>query len=230
MTINGDLIPKSIFDNDFGAAHIGWCSAENIPRLFELDRGTVFVPKDGNLKYIAIARRTRLDLIPVDDPKECFINILEKTPDVDVTHIQNGSNIEIGDYCAIGSDGFGFYKGKRVPHRGRVVINSGVKIGNNTCIDRAVIGDTVIGEGVKIDNLVHIAHGVKIGKGSIIVAGAVICGSVTIGENVWVGANACIRQHLTIGDNAVIGMGAVVVKNVKKGQTVVGNPAKELSK
>lgn len=229
MTVNENLIPKSIFDADFNETNIGWCSLANIPRLFDMDRGTVFVPKDGNLKYIALARRTRLDLIPVPDPKWCFIEVLERTPDVDVKIIASNTAV-IGDYTSIGNDGFGFYKGKRVPHRGRVMIHANAEIGNNVCIDRAVIGDTVIGFDVKIDNLVHIAHGVKIGDGSIIVAGAVICGSVTIGKNVWVGANACIRQHLTIGDNAVIGMGAVVVKDVKPGQTVAGNPAKELSK
>lgn len=229
MTVDEKLIPKSIFDEDFGENNIGWASEENIKRLYALDRGTVFVPKSGNLKYIGLARRTRLNLILVDDPKWCFIEVLERTPDVDVNIVASRTAI-IGDYTAIGNNGFGFYKGKRVPHRGNVLISAGVEIGNNTCIDRAVIGSTIIGENVKIDNLVHIAHGVKIGKGSIIVAGAVICGSVTIGENVWVGANACIRQHLTIGDNVVIGMGAVVVKDVPAGQTVAGNPARQLSK
>ncbi len=229
MYINPDLIPKSIFDEDFNETNIGWCSLSNIHRLFDMDKGTVFVPKDGNLKYIAVARRTRLDLIPVDDPKMCFIDVLERTPDVDVTIVASKTAI-IGEYTSIGNDGFGFYKGKRVPHRGNVLIGAGVEIGNNTCIDRAVVGSTIIGENVKIDNLVHIAHGVKIGKGSVIVAGAVICGSVIIGENVWVGANACIRQHLTIGDNAVIGMGSVVVKNVAANKTVCGNPAKELKR
>jgi UDP-3-O-[3-hydroxymyristoyl] glucosamine N-acyltransferase len=229
MTVNENLIPKSIFDGDFNETNIGWASESNIKRLYELDRGTVFVPKSGNLKYIGLARRTRLDLIIVDDPKFCFIEVLERTPDVEVTIIAS-KDVKIGDYTSIGNDGFGFYKGKRVPHRGVVMINSGVEIGNNVCIDRAVVGKTDIGFDVKIDNLVHIAHGVKIGNGSTIVAGAVICGSVTIGENVWVGANACIRQHLTIGDNAVIGMGSVVVKDVLAGQTVVGNPAKQLSK
>lgn len=244
MTVDEKLIPKSIFDEDFGENNIGWASEENIKRLYALDRGTVFVPKSGNLKYIGLARRTRLELIPVDDPKGEFLKSLDQfEPDFKNEYAhhkngtvfhdsvkQNGDAVLIGSNNSIGFEGFGFHKGKRIPHKGGVLIGSNVEIGSNTCIDRAVIGDTVIGDNVKIDNLVHIAHGVKIGNGSIIVAGAVICGSVTIGENVWVGANACIRQHLTIGDNAVIGMGAVVVKDVPAGQTVAGNPAKQLSK
>lgn len=246
MYLNPDLIPKSIFDEDFNEAHIGWCSIENINRLYDLDRGTVYVPKNGSLKYIPLSRRTRLELLLSDNPKRDWIKHLETHKPAFQTEIHRSviigegtkwddgliveENVIIGANCSLNFDGFGYEDGKLIPHRGRVVVKAGARIGNNVCIDRAVIGDTVIGPNVKIDNLVHIAHGVKIGEGSYIIAGAVICGSVIIGKNVWVAPNSSIRQHLVIGDNAKIGLGSVVVKNVPANKTVCGNPAKELKR
>lgn len=135
----------------------------------------------------------------------------------------------------IGGDGFGYVRQEdqtflKMPHTGNVVIEANVEIGSNTCIDRAVIGSTVIGEGTKIDNLVHIAHGVKIGKNCLIIAGSVIGGSTEIGDNVYVGIGAMIKNKLKIGKNAVIGMGAVVIRDVGEGETVVGNPARVIKR
>jgi UDP-3-O-[3-hydroxymyristoyl] glucosamine N-acyltransferase len=92
------------------------------------------------------------------------------------------------------------------------------------------MGSTIIGEHVKIDNLVHIAHGVEIGRNSLIIANAMIAGSVKIGENVWVAPSASVRQKLEIGDDSMIGLGSVVVKNVNTNTIVAGNPAKEFPK
>ena len=141
----------------------------------------------------------------------------------------------IGTGSVIGGDGFGYAREAdgtlvKIPHRGNVIIEENVSIGANTCIDRAAVGSTVIGAGTKIDNLVHIAHGVKIGKNCLIIAGAVIGGSVEIGENSYIGIGAMIKNKIRIGKNCVIGMGSVVVKDVPDGVTVVGNPAKELKK
>src|SRR5690606_21846088 len=91
-------------------------------------------------------------------------------------------SVKIGPGTVIGEDGFGYVRQEdksllRMPHQGNVVIENDVEIGSNTCIDRAAQGSTVIGEGTKIDNLVHVAHGVKIGKHCLVVAGAVIGGS-----------------------------------------------------
>jgi UDP-3-O-[3-hydroxymyristoyl] glucosamine N-acyltransferase len=137
----------------------------------------------------------------------------------------------IGKHCAIGGDGFGYAKDKdgtlvKMPHKGNVIICKGVEIGSNVCIDRAVEGSTVIGEGTKIDNLVHIAHGVKIGKNCLIVAGTVIGGSCDIGDNCFIGINVSIKNKVRIGNNVTIGMGAVVLKDVPDNCTVVGNPAR----
>jgi len=236
------LIPKSIFDEDFGKGHIGFCTEKTYNRLYDLKEGTVYVPNSGNLKYIPIVRRTRLELLGVDNPRKAFADVLRdfkpelktfKAPSAKVgknTVIHKGTIIEhdvvIGDNCTIGGTGFGYEDGELIPHKGNVVIKAGAHIGNNVCIDRAVIGSTLIGENVRIDNLVHIAHGVQVGEGSMIIALAMIAGSVRIGKNVWIAPSASIIQKIKIGDNAVIGLGSVVLKDVKEGQTVYGNPAK----
>jgi UDP-3-O-[3-hydroxymyristoyl] glucosamine N-acyltransferase len=241
-----NLIPKSIYDDDFNELNIGFCTEENLDRLFKLKNGTVFVPDKGSLRYIPIARRTRVELILVDNPRKAFNEVLNqynpnhKTqihPTAIIgegTVIHEGTVIEegvvIGNNCTIGAVGFGYEDDELIAHKGIVKICKGSHIANNVCIDRAVIGETLIGEEVKIDNLVHIAHGASIGKRSMIIAGAVVCGSVTIGDNVWVAPNSSIRQKLNIGDNSVIGLGAVVVKDVKKNDTVAGCPAKSIKK
>ena len=141
-----------------------------------------------------------------------------------------GNYVTIGCNNTIGGVGFGYEKDDDekytlIPHLGNVVIKDNVEIGNNTCIDRAVLGSTMISENVKIDNLVHIAHGVHIGKNSLIIANAMIGGSTKIGENCWVAPSASVINKGEIGNSAVVGMGAVVVKPVEERQTVAGNPA-----
>lgn len=144
------------------------------------------------------------------------------------------SNVKIGSNCTIGAVGFGYELNKNgeydlIPHIGKVHIKESAEIGNNVCIDRAVLGSTVIGENVKIDNLVHIAHGVKIGKNSLIIASAMIAGSVDIGENVWIAPSSSIIQKVEIGDNSLIGIGSVVLKDVEPSIIVAGIPAKKIS-
>lgn len=181
------------------------------------------------------------NLILVDNPRLWFIRVVRKffvprgSPTIHSTAVINdcvviGKNVCIGAYCSIGFDGFGFDKDEsgayeRFPHIGRVIIDDDVEIGSNVCIDRGALSDTIIGKGTKIDNLVHIAHNVKIGKNCHIVALSCVGGSVEIGDNVYVGIGASIRNQKKIGDDAFIGMGAVVVKDVEAGTTVIGNPA-----
>ena len=147
------------------------------------------------------------------------------------THI--GNEVTIGCNCTIGGVGFGYEKDDNgeyvlIPHIGNVIVKDKVEIGNNTTIDRAVMGSTILNENVKVDNLVHIAHGVIIGKNSLIIANAMVAGSTTIGENVWVAPSSSLINKITVGDNVVIGLGAVVVKDVKSEDVVVGNPAKSI--
>lgn len=143
-----------------------------------------------------------------------------------------GSDVRIKACSVIGGSGFGYIKDqsgryRHLPHFGRVVIEDDVEIGSNTCIDRGSLSDTIIRKGVKIDNLVHIAHNVELGENTLVIAQAMIAGSVKIGKNVWVAPSVSIRNGLEIGDDSTIGLGSVVTKNTKAGTTVYGVPAKE---
>jgi len=129
--------------------------------------------------------------------------------------------------AVIGGSGFGFEFGEDKipvlrPHVGGVKIGNNVQVGANSVIDRGTIDDTIIGNNVKIDNLVHISHNCQIGDNTCIVAGAVICGSATIGKNCWIGANSTIMNQITVGDGVTIGIGANVVEDVPSGSVIAG--------
>ncbi|MGH7500157.1 MAG: UDP-3-O-(3-hydroxymyristoyl)glucosamine N-acyltransferase [Longimicrobiales bacterium] len=130
----------------------------------------------------------------------------------------------------VGVDGFGYaFSGSghaKVPQIGRCVIGADCEIGANTTIDRGSIGATEIGDGVKIDNLVHIAHNVRIGAHSILVAQVGIAGSTTIGQGVTLAGQAGIPGHLHIGDGATIAAQAGVFGDVPAGATYSGYPAR----
>ncbi|WP_234736771.1 UDP-3-O-(3-hydroxymyristoyl)glucosamine N-acyltransferase [Tellurirhabdus bombi] len=145
------------------------------------------------------------------------------------------NDVIIGANTTIGGIGFGYEKDENgqyavLPHIGNVVIKTKVEIGDNCAIDRAVIGSTILRENAKIGNLVHISHGVVVGKNSLVIANAMIGGSVIIGDNVWVAPSADILNGIQIGDDALIGMGAVVTKSVGEKAVMVGNPARSIRK
>jgi len=154
-------------------------------------------------------------------------------PNATITqNVEIGNDVTIGSSSVIGSKGFGYVKdenGKNLlfPQVGGVVIEDGVEIGSNTSIDGGALMPTIIRHGTKVDNLVHIAHGVEIGGNCLIIAGAIICGSVRIGNNCWVAPGAVIREHVTIGENSFIGLGAVVTKSLPPLSRVIGNPARD---
>lgn len=142
-------------------------------------------------------------------------------------------DVVIGSNNTIGGIGFGYEKNEHgqnvlMPHIGNVILEKNVEVGNNTCIDRAMLGSTIISENVKIDNQIHIAHGVILGRNTLVMANAMIAGSTVIGENVWVAPSSAIINASRVGDNAFIGIGAVVVKEVEGNIVVAGNPAKFL--
>jgi len=147
----------------------------------------------------------------------------------DKCHI--GSRVTIHASTVVGSDGFGytFVDGQhlKVPHVGQVVIEDDVEIGANTAIDRATIGATVIGKGTKIDNLVQIAHSVKLGENNILCAFTGIAGSSVSGKNVIFAANVGVSDHVRIGDGVILGARAGVPprKHLKEG-IFYGNPAR----
>ncbi len=151
------------------------------------------------------------------------------------TSIRNaliGDHVIVHDGVRIGQDGFGYLPGpgglEKVPQLGRVIIQNHVEIGANTTIDRGALEDTVIGEGTKIDNLVQIAHNVKIGRQCAIAAHCGISGSVTIGDGVMLGGLVGIANHVKIGDGAQIAATSGVMNEVPPGEKWGGAPAKPL--
>lgn len=156
-------------------------------------------------------------------------------PNTCVSNARLGTGVRIGANCVIGGVGFGFVRDHsgawiRVPHFGDVVVGDGVEIGSCVCIDRGTLGTTMIEAAAKIDNLVHIAHNVSVGAGSLVIAHAMIGGSATIGQRVWIAPNAAIMNQVSVGDGATVGLGAVVIRSVPSNATVVGNPARELKR
>jgi UDP-3-O-[3-hydroxymyristoyl] glucosamine N-acyltransferase len=149
-------------------------------------------------------------------------------------------NCVMGDNCiihagaVIGADGFGFAPDEegnfsKVPQIGNVILEDNVEIGANATIDRATMGSTILRKGVKIDNLVQIAHNVEIGKNSAMAAQVGIAGSTKVGERVWAGGQAGISGHIKIADDTKIVSQSGIAGSVKKsGQTLMGAPAYDM--
>lgn len=145
--------------------------------------------------------------------------------------VEIGDNTVIGPGTVIGFDGFGYTKSSKgnltkIVHFGGVRIGKNVEIGANSCIDRGTLDDTIIGNNVKIDNLVHIAHNVMIEDNVSVIANSMIAGGTRIGRNTHISPSSSILNKLNIGSNSFIGMGSVVIRNVLEGEKVVGNPSR----
>jgi len=144
-----------------------------------------------------------------------------------------GDRVIIHSGAVIGSDGFGFAPDKdgryiKIPQVGNVVLEDDVEIGANCTIDRATLGETLIKRGVKLDNLVHVAHNVVIGENTMIAAQAGIAGSTKVGKNVRMGGQVGIIGHIEIADNVTLIAQSGVSKSLTKpGTTYFGAPAKE---
>jgi UDP-3-O-[3-hydroxymyristoyl] glucosamine N-acyltransferase len=140
-----------------------------------------------------------------------------------------GSNVIIHSGAVIGADGFGFSREgdvyNKIPQLGNVVIEDDVEIGANTTIDRSVMGSTLIRKGVKLDNLIQIAHNCEIGENTAMAAQVGIAGSTKIGENCVLGGQVGIGGHITIGRNSQIGAQSGIISNTKEGSEVLGSPA-----
>jgi UDP-3-O-[3-hydroxymyristoyl] glucosamine N-acyltransferase len=139
-----------------------------------------------------------------------------------------GENCILHSGVVIGADGFGFAREKsgawvKIPQIGRVLIGNDVEIGANTTIDRGALDDTVIGDGVKLDNLIQIAHNVRIGDHTIMAGCAGVAGSAQIGARCMVGGQAGISGHLRIADDVVVSAWTLVAKSIPKPGVYTGN-------
>jgi UDP-3-O-[3-hydroxymyristoyl] glucosamine N-acyltransferase len=153
-----------------------------------------------------------------------------------VSLVQNciiGNNCIIQSGASLGSDGFAFERHEggvleRFPHKGNVRLGDNVEIYANCSIARGSLSDTQIGDGTKLDALVHIAHNVIVGKNCELTAGTIIGGSTSLGDTSWTGLNSTLKNGIKIGRNVIVASGASVIHDVPDGDIVAGVPARSI--
>jgi acetyltransferase-like isoleucine patch superfamily enzyme len=229
-----DIIPKSMYaTGERGFSYYSGNRLEDILRATSL-----FLCIDKKIDISAIGEFSKdLNLILCDNPMLFFVrtcrflysNLSYKKRYIHYNNfvyydkVDFGLFTDIGSYCVIGDDGFGFaFDGKQyvqMPHFGGVRIGDGASIGPLTVIDAGIFEDTVIGNDVMIDNMCQIAHNVRIGDRTRIMAKVSISGGVTIGKDCWIAPGSIIKNGITIGDNCMIGIGSVVTIDVPSGKT-----------
>ncbi|MFC6267741.1 UDP-3-O-(3-hydroxymyristoyl)glucosamine N-acyltransferase [Frigoriflavimonas asaccharolytica] len=157
--------------------------------------------------------------------KNCIINSGVKIYDYCII----GDNCIIHANSVIGSDGFGFQPTKdgyqKIPQLGNVIIEDDVEIGSNCTIDRGTLGSTIIGKGTKIDNLIQIAHNVKLGQNNVIAAQAGIAGSTTLGDWNMIGGQVGIVGHINIGNKVMVQAQSGIIRDVADKEILYGSPA-----
>lgn len=143
-----------------------------------------------------------------------------------------GNNVVLHAGARIGSEGFGWLdhgrSNRKIPQLGRVILQDRVEIGANSAVDRGALGDTVVGEGTKIDNLVQIGHNCRIGRNCLVAGTTGIAGSTIIEDSVMIGAGVMTSGHLTIGAGSIVLARSLVTKDVKRGGRVGGHPAQDV--
>ena len=180
----------------------------------------------------SIGRGTRIGANTVIGPGVAIGRDCNIGPNVTIGFALIGDRVRILAGAVIGEPGFGATVGAAglidIPQLGRVILQDGVSIGANTTVDRGAYEDTVIGENTKIDNLVQIAHNVRIGRNCVLAGQAGLSGSVTIGDGAQFGGRAGVADHITIGAGARVGAASGVMKNIPAGETWGGMPARPI--
>ena len=142
-----------------------------------------------------------------------------------------GDRVVLNPGAVVGSDGFGFVPTRsglvKIPQTGRAVIGDDVEVGANSCVDRAAMGDTRVGAGTKMDNLVQIGHGAEMGEHNVLVAYSAVAGSTRTGKGVTMAARTLLLGHLEIGDGVTVGAMSMVTSDVPAGEKRTGIPAVE---
>jgi UDP-3-O-[3-hydroxymyristoyl] glucosamine N-acyltransferase len=250
--------PSSLIDSIGDVSALFWSNEKNLDKISSLGKGTFISSAfpsgldffEGAIIVCENPRRAFADVVReffvekeksdrigtgnfIDEGVKIGKNVRIGHNNVILKGTCIGNNVKIGSNNTIGGVGFGYERTEDgsyelIPHIGGVVIGDWVEIGNNNCIDRAVLGNTQIGENCKIDNLIHIAHGVKIGRNSLVIANSMIAGSVTIGEDTWIAPSTSIINGCAVGSGSMTGVGSVVIRPVEEGSVVAGVPAKKL--
>jgi UDP-3-O-[3-hydroxymyristoyl] glucosamine N-acyltransferase len=199
-----------------------------------LEEGVLLSPNVTIGQGARIGRGTRIGPGAVIGPgvligRDCVIG-----PNAVIGFALLGDRVSISAGAVLGEAGFGAAPGPKgmvdLPQLGRVVIQDNVTIGANSCVDRGAFADTTIGENTKIDNLVHVAHNVRIGRNCVLAAYTGISGSTIVGDGVAFGGKAGVADHLKIGSGASVGAAASVFKDVPNGETWTGFPARPLKR
>jgi len=196
------------------------------------DDSVVFEPGVVLGQGVRVGRGSRIGANTVIGPgvqigRDCVIG-----PQVSIAFALIGDRVRLMAGARVGEAGFGAARSRTgpvdIPQLGRVILQDGVTVGANSCIDRGAYDDTVIGENTKIDNLVMIGHNCVIGRNCLMAANTGISGSVTVGDNVIFGGKAGIGDHIRIGEGARVAAGAGVLADIPAGETWSGYPAKPL--
>jgi UDP-3-O-[3-hydroxymyristoyl] glucosamine N-acyltransferase len=217
------LRPRPLFDTEGIASGAIVHPAAEIEDGVTIDPGAVIGPRAA-IGSGTVIGATAVIGAGVQIGRDCSVG-----PGASVIHALIGDNVILHGGCRIGQDGFRYHpsaKGHvKVPQVGRVIIQDNVEIGANTAIDRGSMGDTVIGEGTKIDNLVQIGHNCIIGRHCIICAECGFSGSIVLGDNVMLGGQVGIADHVTLGEGVVVGAKSGVMSSIPAGQQWFGYPA-----